>query len=139
MTRRRAENMTKSNMTAGMRELISAWLDWHATLDKKSRLAELADRVEGYRVVNGGQVDSAGSWEITDAETGEVLATGRGSDSLDAAWRSEWVHIDRIQGAAFEDTPEPEGDFGLPPGFAQVLSDWVVDKRDEAEELLRSL
>lgn len=131
--------MTHSDITEGMRDLIGAWLAWHSRLDRRSRRAEIEDRIAGYRVVNGGQTESDGSWEIADAESGEVLATGRGHESYAAAWRDEWVHIDQIEGDAFDDTSEPEGDFGLPAGFASMLRDWVVDKRAEAEELLRHL
>jgi hypothetical protein len=66
---------------AAVRELVVAWLMWHRELDQRQRARELQDRVDGYRVVDGGQTSGDGSREITDAESGELLAQGRGLKS----------------------------------------------------------
>ena len=78
--------MDDAEIGACVRRLITAWLDWHTGVDRRERAAELVDRVEGYRIVDGGQIDRDGTWEITDAETGELLARGTGLKSFDEAW-----------------------------------------------------
>ncbi|MEX2255264.1 MAG: hypothetical protein WEC34_07495 [Acidimicrobiia bacterium] len=116
----------------GVRKLVVAWLMWHRELDQRERARELRDRVEGYRVVDGEQTNSDGSWEITDAETGELLAKGVGIKTFDAVWQESWVHTDAIGSEAHDASQQPTGDFGLPHGMAQALEAWVVDQPDEA-------
>jgi hypothetical protein len=127
--------MNNGDIGHAVRELVVAWLGWHEQVERRERTAELADRVEGYRVVDGGQVDPDGSWEVTDAETGELLARGVGLESFDAAWQDSWTHIDAISSDAHRATQEPKGDFGLPPGLAKALVDWVVDRPNEARQV----
>lgn len=52
--------MKDGDIGHAVRELVVAWLAWHEQVDRRERTAELADRVEGYRVVDGGQVDPDG-------------------------------------------------------------------------------
>lgn len=119
-----------------VRELITAWLAWHEQLDRHERTTELSDRVAGYRVVSGCQTGAGGSWEITDAENGELLASGVGIDSFHAAWQESWTHEDAIGRDANAATPDPAEDFGLPAGLAGALREWVVDHPDEARAIL---
>lgn len=130
--------MDDGDIGRAVRRLVTAWLEWQKEVDRHERGTELKDRVEGYRVVAGGQTGSNGSWEITDAETGERLARGVGLESLDATWQSGWVHIDTIADEAYRSSPEPNGDFGLPPGMARALVDWVVDRPHEARQVLET-
>jgi hypothetical protein len=123
---------------SAVRRLVVAWLEWHEEIDRRQRGMELEDRVEGWRVVDGGQIDTEGSWEITDAETGELLARGDGLESFDAAWQDGWVHIDRIGDEAHRSSQEPSDDFGLPPGLTRALVDWVVDRPDEARRVIET-
>jgi hypothetical protein len=119
-----------------VRQLTGAWLNWREQVKTRERAADLHTRVEGYRVVDGGQTDSDGSWEITDAESGELLARGVGIDSYEDAWQDSWHHVDSIGTEAFDSTPEPDGDSGLPPKLAEALREWVLDQPDEAEGLI---
>lgn len=127
--------MKDSELGRAVRDLTSAWLEWHDQLNRHERHAELAERVEGYRIVDGGQTDSDGSWEIVDAETREALAHGIGRESYDAAWQDSWFHVDALGREANEAVPDPAGDFGLPAGLAHVLREWVVDRPGEARRL----
>ena len=131
--------MDDAEIGACVRRLITAWLDWHTGVDRRERAAELVDRVEGYRIVDGGQIDRDGTWEITDAETGELLARGTGLKSFDEAWQDSWAHVDSIGDRAHQDAEEPGGDFGLPPGLASAIRDWVVDQPDEARQVLSQM
>jgi hypothetical protein len=119
-----------------VRELVVAWLGWHDEIDKHERTAELTDRVDGYRIVGGGQADPDGSWELTDVETGERLTRGIGLESFNAAWQGSWTHIDAIGRDAHQVALEPDGDFGLPRGLAHALREWVVDQPDEARQVI---
>lgn len=130
--------MNDADIGSAARSLVVAWLTWHEEIDRRERSSELEGRVEGHRIVNGGQVDADGSWEITDAETGELLAQGVGHESFDGEWQDSWMHIDAIGGEAQRAAREPEGNFGLPSGLAKVLTDWVVDRPDEALQFIQS-
>lgn len=128
--------MNDEELGTAVRKLLTAWLIWHDLVDRAERHAEIETRVEGYRVVTGGQTGSDGSWEITDAETGEMLAQGVGFDSFEAAWQEGWYHEDVISDEAFEETIEPRGDCGLPAGFAETLRAWAIDRPQEAREVV---
>lgn len=128
--------MRDQEIGRALQGLVGGWLAWHKEMDRRERAAELTDLLGGYRVVNGGQTDSDGSWEVTDAATGEVLARGVGREPYDAAWQDSWAHVDAISDGARAAVPEPDGDFGLPEGLARALRDWVVDCPDEAREVL---
>lgn len=95
--------------------------------------------MQGHRMVNGGQTGGGGdepaTWEVTDAETGELLAEGVGEESFDAAWQSNWVHADAISRSVSGAVAEPTGDFGLPPGLANALEEWVIERPEEARGL----
>jgi len=134
--RRRTTHVDDTEIGRGVREVLTAYLAWHDDLDRLERSAEIADVVEGYRVVNGGQVDPDGRWEITDAESGELLASGVGRESFDAAWQANWTHIDSITSNAFDAVSEPTGGFGLPVGFRSALAAWAIDAPAEAREVL---
>lgn len=127
--------MEDSDLGRAVRDLVAAWLEWHDQLDRHERHADIAERVEGYRIVAGGQTDSDGSWEIVDAETREILASDVGLESYDGAWQDSWVHIDALGREAHDAVPDPAGDFGLPAGLAGTLRDWVVDRPEEARDL----
>lgn len=91
-------------------------------------------QVEGYRLVDGGQVDGD-RWEITDATTGETLAAGdSGLTGMDEAWRDDWYHVDRLVDQSGLTSPEPTD--GLPGSLQQTIDAWVCDHPDEARALL---
>lgn len=98
--------------------------------------SEITERIKGYRIVTGGQTDSGGSWEVSDVETGELLAEGVGLDSYRAAWQDSWLHEDRIAEDWYAQVDEPTGAYGLPTELAEVLTEWVVDKPHEARQFL---
>src|SRR5215469_2575690 len=65
---------------------------------------------KGYRLVGGGQTDNDGGWEITDARTGAVLASGTGGyeeyrahDLGFDAWHSDQLLDDTLLTAEYED------------------------------------
>ena len=129
-------DVNKANLGDAVRELVAAWLAWHESIDRRARVSELESRVEGFRVVDGGQVDANGAWEITDAASGEVLATGPDLATYGAAWQDSWIHADDISVNAHHLAHEPKGDFGLPVGMAKALIAWVVDQPDEARQVI---
>jgi hypothetical protein len=71
-------------------------------------------RAEGYRIVNGGQDGPPPNehWTVTDEETGEVLAEGRGLTAYDtvADQHPEWFHADRLLEGARNAIRDPEDD-----------------------------
>lgn len=129
--------MDDSEIGERVRQLVVAWLGWLRERDQRERARELMDRVEGYRVVDGGQTSRDGSWEITDAETGELLASGVGLETFDSAWLDSWVHVDAIARDAHGELDEPSDRFGLPPGMVSALTDWIVEHPDEGSEILK--
>jgi hypothetical protein len=124
--------MDDRELGAAVRGLTLAWVHWHEATDRRERATDLRERVDGSRVVDGGQVDSDGRWVVTDAESGETLAEGTGYDTYEAAWKPEWIHRDVLSQQAFENVEQPTSSFGLPPRLAEVLVEWAVDSRDEA-------
>jgi hypothetical protein len=128
-----------------IRRYIQAVLKCNEEYDA-AQAAEI-DRLEaeGYRIVDGGQVDrdpetNESTWQITDWRTGETLASGSGddefitaSDALEAQHRG--YHIDHV----LEDSEAeakmlrgPEVPQGMPESLAQVLGDWATDNEDDA-------
>lgn len=128
--------MNDAELGKAIRHLVAAWIEWDSTVESCVRGNEITARVEGYRVVDGGQTGSDDSWEITDAASGEVLATGKGHQSFDEAWRPEWDHIDNSMDAAVTDVDEPKDTFGLPPGFATTIAEFVLNQPEESRWLL---
>ena len=120
-----------------------------AELDKWTaamRAEEEKLRASGCTIVEGGPIvgtvgpDGAEyhAWEITDWNTGAVLASGDGdpgeyekaSDALDARI-GPLIHRDHVG----EDVPLPEmPDPGrLPPTLAQAIFDWIEDSGTDAD------
>ena len=128
--------MNNAELGQAIRRLMTAWIEWQSTVEALERGEEINARVDGYRVVNGGQTGSDGSWEITDAASGEILARGTDFQTFEAAWRPEWIQIDNIGDAAMAGVDEPKAIFGLPPRFASVLADFTLTHPDESRSLL---
>lgn len=128
--------MDDSELGAAIRQLALSWHEWSAETERAERAAQLAEVVDGSRVVDGGQVDSDGAWEVTDPDTGDVIASGMGIESYEAAWRPEWVHRDSLSFDADEAVPRPDAPAGLPEELVQVLRDWALDNPGEVRTLL---
>ena len=131
--------MNDAELGKAIRHLVAAWIEWHSTVESSASGEEIAARVEGYRVVSGGQTGSDGSWEITDAASGEVLASGTDcwSGELDEAWRPEWHHIDNFVDAVVTEVDEPKAaTFGLPPGFASAIEEFALNHPEESRWLI---
>lgn len=81
---------------------------------------------QGHRLVGGGQVGDGGQWEITDALTGEILATGTGYESYQAAGQDSWHHVDHLRDDTWADTAGPSAlfdDLGLTKEQARALDE----------------
>lgn len=128
--------MDDAKLGAAVRATVLAWRGWADAVDAAERAAEVAEVVEGSRVVDGGQIDPDGSWQVTDRETGELLASGVGLDSFQTEWRPEWVHRDALSFDADESVPDPELNVDLPERLVGVLRDWALERPDEVAVLL---
>lgn len=97
---------------------------------------------EGYRIINGGSVNSSGAWEITDDRSGKVLASGteglaeyeRAAEALNSEhpiWHRDKILSDRdYQEYAESPSPPPS----IPDSLARVLDEWADSHQDEAWE-----
>ena len=129
--------MNDAELGKAIRRLVAAWIEWDSTVESSARGEEIAARVEGYRVVSGGQTGSDGSWEITDAASGEVLTTGKGLQSFEEAWRPEWHDSEPFIDTAVTEVDEPKAaTFGLPPGFASAIKEFALNHPEESRWLI---
>lgn len=109
-------------------------------VDEQARLERVrALESAGHRMVDGGQTgrteDGRDTWEITDWRTGELLASGTGSEIYDSDGMridpdGKWMHIDNVD----EDLTEADrGD--IPASLANVLQDWVGSAGTSDEDI----
>ncbi|GAA4996219.1 hypothetical protein [Actinopolymorpha pittospori] len=96
---------------------------------------------------NGGEIIA---WQIRDFLTEEILAAGRGTDSLFKGhhWQDNWYDYERAvldaaqePGAPSLDAPPPSTILDLPASLADALTEriyeWVSEHQDEAREWVR--
>jgi hypothetical protein len=112
-----------------------------AALDLDAKLVEariIELEAEGYRIIDGGQISGGGDeeieWEYTDWRTGEVIATGRGTD--DSCCPDNWYHMDPLRDEIFEITKHATQVKGLPDSLITALHDWVPEHEEEARVLV---
>jgi hypothetical protein len=140
---------TDAELGRGLVAVIVAALD---ELDAEARRYEVAlddVRARGYRIVTHdiqSHKDGSNDWQVIDVETREVLAMGCDlgaglGDDIDAAWRDEWFHDDRVYDLADAARSErgPVESFGLPDDIARVVGYWAYEHPTEAMRALAIL
>lgn len=118
---------------AAVLELIAGTLAYDVEWDRR-RLASIAAlRAEGYRIITHENLEGE-AWQIIDADTREVLATGVGHDAMDNAGPDElWYHEDNTFGSdEWPDWPAST----LPAGLQTGIAEWVSGNSDEARRFL---
>lgn len=122
-----------------------AWLTHEQRKESYSEEIAQSFRASGHRIVNSGQ-DGLWGWEITDDDTGEVIAAKEYDEDTDIDMHREYceasqphfIHIDFITDMAYETIREPMG-HGLDPHFANDLRDLIWDNPEAVQQVVDSI
>lgn len=123
-----------------LQQVLRCSLYEQAIYDKIEELSD-QEQAAGFRVVGGGS-DYDESWEVTDEKTGDVIASGVGSESREEAsadaWIN-WVHIDGISTTSMELVEESyfySSSYSLlPESLCDALLEWVRNFPEDIAEL----
>jgi hypothetical protein len=119
-----------------LRAVLQALIDRHDELDRAEARLAAEWTAKGYTLVSvDGRPD--GSWEVTDAQSGEVIATGRGGmNGLDRAASDKWINTDVLDDDAWDQVPDPTF-LGLSPRLVADLQTLVSENQDDVRGLLK--
>jgi hypothetical protein len=116
--------MTTDRLSEHIRRCLEASNAYHAAF--RSKLDELER--SGHRIINGGQTDNTGGWDITDWRTGSTIATG--NDDIDGYTaeverldpHQSWYHIDAVADGIPIDSVETAG---IPTELGNIIDEWI--------------
>jgi len=136
--------MRAIDVGTAVQDLALAWLALGDEMDRREHETLTEAIADGRRVVDVHQGrDDEPAWTVTNTATGAVLAQAPPQvddavASLDAAWEDHWFDSDAAFTPLYDGASEPKDSFGLPPGMAKLIGEWVLENREEARRIVAS-